>query len=83
MEHINEAFVGFDTSKLRNAVAIAESGRDREVRWSGRGRDRAPEGVCRRQTAWSTRRHAHDAAHPCVARFRQPFLAAFGAALVR
>lgn len=35
MEHINEAFVGFDTSKLRNAVAIAESGRDREVRYLG------------------------------------------------
>ncbi len=35
MEHINEAFVGFDTSKLRNAVAIAESGRDGELRYLG------------------------------------------------
>ncbi len=35
MEHIIEAFVGFDTSKLRNAVAIAESGRDGELRYLG------------------------------------------------
>jgi len=33
--HIREAFVAFDTSKLRNAVAIAESGRDGEVRYLG------------------------------------------------
>jgi transposase len=31
----SEAFVAFDTSKLRNAVAIAESGRDGEVRCFG------------------------------------------------
>jgi transposase len=31
----SEAFVGFDTSKLRNAVAIAESGRTGEVRFLG------------------------------------------------
>ena len=31
----SEAFVGFDTSKLRNAVAIAEGGRDGEVRFFG------------------------------------------------
>jgi hypothetical protein len=30
--HHSEAFVGIDTSKLRNAVAIADSGRDGEVR---------------------------------------------------
>ena len=30
-----EAFVAFDTSKLRNAVAIAEVGRDGEVRFFG------------------------------------------------
>ncbi len=35
MVHISEAFVGFDTSKLRNAVAVAESGRDGEVRYLG------------------------------------------------
>jgi transposase len=33
-DHI-EAFVGFDTSKLRNAVAIAEGGRGGEVRYLG------------------------------------------------
>src|SRR5437763_5283317 len=33
-EHV-EAFVAFDTSKLRNAVAIAESGRAGEVRFLG------------------------------------------------
>jgi transposase len=31
----NEAFVAFDTSKMRNAVAIAEAGRDGEVRFVG------------------------------------------------
>jgi transposase len=31
----SEAFVAFDTSKLRNAVAIAEEGRDGEVRFFG------------------------------------------------
>ena len=31
----SEAFVGFDTSKLRNAVAIADGGRDGEVRFVG------------------------------------------------
>jgi hypothetical protein len=31
----SEAFVAFDTSKLRNAVAIADGGRDGEVRFLG------------------------------------------------
>jgi transposase len=35
MEHNSEAFVGFDTSKMRNAVAVAESGRDGEIRYLG------------------------------------------------
>jgi transposase len=35
MNEHSEAFVGFDTSKLRNAVAIAEGGRDGEVRFFG------------------------------------------------
>jgi transposase len=35
MNHHSEAFVAFDTSKLRNAVAIAESGRSGEVRFVG------------------------------------------------
>jgi hypothetical protein len=32
---IIEAFVAFDTAKLRNAVAIAEAGRAGEVRFLG------------------------------------------------
>jgi HigB_toxin, RelE-like toxic component of a toxin-antitoxin system len=35
VSHHSEAFVAFDTSKLRNAVAIAESGRSGEVRFLG------------------------------------------------
>ena len=35
MEDYSEAFVAFDTSKLRNAVAIAEAGRAGEVRFLG------------------------------------------------
>ena len=35
MGHHTEAFVGIDTSKLRNAVAIADSGRGGEVRYLG------------------------------------------------
>src|SRR4249920_2842311 len=35
MSNISEAFVAFDTSKLRNAVAIAEGGRAGEVRFLG------------------------------------------------
>src|SRR5246500_3786908 len=33
--HHTEAFVGIDTSKLRNAVAIADGGRGAEVRYLG------------------------------------------------
>jgi transposase len=35
MSNHGEAFVAFDTSKLRNAVAIADGGRAREVRFLG------------------------------------------------
>jgi transposase len=35
MGHHSEAFIGIDTSKLRNAVAIAEGGRGGEVRYLG------------------------------------------------
>jgi hypothetical protein len=35
--HHTEAFVGIDTSKLRNAVAIADGGRGAEVRYLGGG----------------------------------------------
>src|SRR3981081_4301632 len=35
MADYSEVFVGIDTSKLRNAVAIAEGGRSGEVRYLG------------------------------------------------
>ena len=35
MRDHSEVFVAFDTSKLRNAVAIAEAGRSGEVRFLG------------------------------------------------
>lgn len=35
MGHSSEAFIGIDTAKLRNAVAIAEAGRRGEVRYLG------------------------------------------------
>ena len=35
MGHHTEAFVGIDTSKLRNAIAIADGGRGGEVRYLG------------------------------------------------
>ncbi len=35
MGHLSEAFVGIDTSKLKNAVSIAEGGRNGEMRYLG------------------------------------------------
>jgi hypothetical protein len=35
MSNHSEAFVAFDSSKLRNAVAIADSGRMGEIRFLG------------------------------------------------
>ena len=35
MGHHSEAFIGIDTAKLRNAVAVAEAGRKGEVRYLG------------------------------------------------
>jgi transposase len=35
MVHHCEAFVAFDTAKLRNAVAIADAGRNGEIRYLG------------------------------------------------
>ena len=41
-----EAFVGIDAAKLRNAVAIADDGREGEVRYLGEF-DATPEGMRR------------------------------------
>ena len=35
MGHHSEAFIGIDTAKKRNAVAIADAGRQGEVRYLG------------------------------------------------
>jgi transposase len=35
VEHHREVFVGLDVAKLRHAVAVAEDGRDGEVRFFG------------------------------------------------
>ena len=35
MGNHSEAFIGLDTSKLRNSVAIAEGGRGGEIRFFG------------------------------------------------
>ena len=35
MGHNSEAFIGIDTSKLKNAVAVGEAGRDGEIRYFG------------------------------------------------
>ncbi len=35
MAEVKEAFVGIDVAKLRNAVAVADAGRDGEVRYFG------------------------------------------------
>ena len=41
MGHHTEVFVGIDTSKLRNAVASADSGRGGEVRYDPEARGKA------------------------------------------
>ena len=35
MEHTSEAFIGIDTAKLRNAVAVAEGGRTGVLQYVG------------------------------------------------
>ena len=47
MSDHSEAFVAFDTSKLRNAVAIADGGRAGEVRFLGEFRV-----ALRRRPSW-------------------------------
>src|ERR1700712_5732666 len=46
MAGIREAFIGIDAAKLRNAVAVAEGGRDGEIRYLGEF-DAAPESMRR------------------------------------
>ena len=44
MRRDSEAFIGIDTAKARNAVAIAEGGRHGEIRYLGEF-DNTPEAV--------------------------------------
>jgi transposase len=44
MKRFGEAFVGIDTAKARNAVAVAEGGREGEVRYLGEF-DNTPDAV--------------------------------------
>src|SRR4051795_11334926 len=46
MAETTEAFVGIDVAKLRNAVAVADAGRDGEVRFHGEV-DASPESMRR------------------------------------
>ncbi len=46
MAEMGEAFVGIDVAKLRNAVAVADAGRDGEVRFHGEV-DASPESMRR------------------------------------
>jgi transposase len=46
MAEAREAFIGIDAAKLRNAVAIADAGREGEVRFLGEV-DASPEGMRR------------------------------------
>jgi transposase len=46
MAETTEAFVGIDVAKLRNAVAVADAGRDGEVRFYGEV-DASPESMRR------------------------------------
>ncbi len=46
MAEAREAFIGIDAAKLRNAVAVADAGRDGEVRFLGEV-DASPEGMRR------------------------------------
>ncbi|MBV9789221.1 MAG: IS110 family transposase [Chloroflexi bacterium] len=46
MKKHGEAFVGIDTAKLRNAVAVAEGGREGEVRYLGEF-ENTPQGVAK------------------------------------
>lgn len=46
MKRCGEAFVGIDTAKARNAVAVAEDGRDGEVRYLGEF-DNTPDAVAK------------------------------------
>ena len=59
MAKYSEAFVGFDTAKKKHALAVAEGGRNGEVRWLGEigSSPAAVEKVIRKLTARYTKLH--------------------------
>ena len=79
MAETTEAFVGIDVAKLRNAVAVADAGRDGEVRFHGEV-DASPESM-RRLAAKLAGKHERlhfrwvdtlEAAMPAVAHAAKP-----------
>ncbi len=56
MRHHTEAFIGIDTAKLRNAVAVAEAGRNGEVRYLGEVDTSAA--ATRKLVAWLAAKYA-------------------------
>src|ERR1700748_3532315 len=61
MMALKEVFVGIDVAKLRNAVAIADAGRDGEIRYLGEF-DASPESMTRLIRKLATK---HDKLHFC------------------
>ena len=61
MVEAREAFIGIDVAKLRKAVAIADAGRDGEVRFLGEV-DASPEGMRRLAARLAAK---HDRLHFC------------------
>lgn len=61
MKKDSEAFIGIDTAKARNAVAVAEGGRDGEVRYFGEF-DNTPDAVAKLIRKLATR---HETLHVC------------------
>ena len=53
MRRCREVFVGIDTAKARNAVAVAEAGRQGEVRYLGEF-DNTPDAVAKLVRNWVT-----------------------------
>ena len=61
MADYREAFIGIDVAKLRNAVAVADAGRDGEIRFLGEF-DASPESMRRMLTRMASR---YDRLHLC------------------
>ena len=67
MSGYGDAFIGLDTSKAKNAVAIAEDGRGGEVRYLGEFENTAP--ATRKLVSRLTEKYDH--LHFCYAQTRE------------